>query len=232
MLNTTNTVNESLGQESMMESCQTPQYSAISEHSTVKGTPQAIREWLMSSVQGSHASLSPKQENNSEKMTQETCGLKQSQPFALLDPDTASWRTCQVSFLTNTLALFSETFPKAGMMRDGKLYRQRKWEPQYYESEYSLWPSPVASLGLIGSWSPKTAAILISGGTERISGASIGTSLEWEPRLYPDWVRNGEVGTVNPRFPEYLMGWMDNWTDLKPLEMDKFRQWLEQHGKF
>ena len=37
-------------------------------------------------------------------------------------------------------------------------------------------------------------------------------------------------GRLNPMWVEWLMGWPLGWTDLKPLAMDKFRQWLEQHG--
>lgn len=37
-------------------------------------------------------------------------------------------------------------------------------------------------------------------------------------------------GKLNPTWVEWLMGWPLGWTDLKPLEMDKFQQWLEKHG--
>jgi hypothetical protein len=39
-------------------------------------------------------------------------------------------------------------------------------------------------------------------------------------------------GHLNPDWVEWLMGWPIGWTDLKPLEMDKFRQWLKLHGKY
>jgi len=39
-------------------------------------------------------------------------------------------------------------------------------------------------------------------------------------------------GHLNPAFSEWLMGWVIEWTDLKPLEMDKFQQWQQWHGKF
>jgi hypothetical protein len=34
----------------------------------------------------------------------------------------------------------------------------------------------------------------------------------------------------NPDWVEWLMGWPIGWTDLKPLETDKFQQWLKSHG--
>ena len=39
-------------------------------------------------------------------------------------------------------------------------------------------------------------------------------------------------GQLNPNWVEWLMGWISGWTDLKPLEMDKFRQWSKQHGSY
>ena len=38
-------------------------------------------------------------------------------------------------------------------------------------------------------------------------------------------------GQLNPSWVEWLMGWLIGWTDLKPLETAKFRQWLRLHGK-
>jgi hypothetical protein len=41
----------------------------------------------------------------------------------------------------------------------------------------------------------------------------------------------GETGgQLSPTWVEWLMGWPLGWTDLKPLETDKYRQWLQQHG--
>jgi DNA (cytosine-5)-methyltransferase 1 len=36
-------------------------------------------------------------------------------------------------------------------------------------------------------------------------------------------------GALSPMWVEWLMGWPLGWTDLKPLEMDKFQQWLQKH---
>lgn len=38
-------------------------------------------------------------------------------------------------------------------------------------------------------------------------------------------------GQLNPDWTEWLMGWPIGWTDLKPLEMDKFQQWRHSHGE-
>ena len=38
-------------------------------------------------------------------------------------------------------------------------------------------------------------------------------------------------GSLNPTWVEWLMGWPLGWTDLKPLETDRFQRWLELHGR-
>lgn len=39
-------------------------------------------------------------------------------------------------------------------------------------------------------------------------------------------------GKATPENHEYLMGWPIGWSDLKELETDKFRLWLQQHSCF
>jgi DNA (cytosine-5)-methyltransferase 1 len=39
-------------------------------------------------------------------------------------------------------------------------------------------------------------------------------------------------GALNPDWVEWLMGWPLGWTDLRPLGMDKFQQWRQQHGVY
>jgi len=38
-------------------------------------------------------------------------------------------------------------------------------------------------------------------------------------------------GQLNPTWVEWLMGWPSGWTDLKPLAMDRFHEWQQQHSK-
>jgi hypothetical protein len=39
-------------------------------------------------------------------------------------------------------------------------------------------------------------------------------------------------GHLNPMWVEWLMGWPLGWTDLKPLAMDKFLVWQQQHSEY
>jgi hypothetical protein len=54
------------------------------------------------------------------------------------------------------------------------------------------------------------------------------------PKQWPEGSNvNGVTGgPLNPMWVEWLMGWPLGWTDLKPLEMDKFRAWLRSHGRY
>ena len=38
-------------------------------------------------------------------------------------------------------------------------------------------------------------------------------------------------GSLNPQWVGWLMGWPIGWTDLKPLEMDRFREWRRKHSQ-
>jgi hypothetical protein len=40
------------------------------------------------------------------------------------------------------------------------------------------------------------------------------------------------TGRLNPTWVEWLMGWPQEWTDLKPLEMDKYLEWQQSHGNY
>ena len=39
------------------------------------------------------------------------------------------------------------------------------------------------------------------------------------------------TGLLNPEWLEWYMGWPMGWTELEPLAMDKYQEWLQQHGK-
>jgi hypothetical protein len=57
-----------------------------------------------------------------------------------------------------------------------------------------------------------------------------GQQSRWENLKRTRNLNNQIGGQLNPTWVEWLMGWPLGWTDLKPLEMDKFQQWQQQHG--
>jgi hypothetical protein len=76
-------------------------------------------------------------------------------------------------------------------------------------SAVRLWPTPTAgnqkSRGSLQEW---------------------GGSWNWVRKEDPELAR----GPLNPQWVEWLMGWPIGWTDLGPLETDRFREWQQQHG--
>lgn len=138
-----------------MDTSTAPQYSAISTHSSVTGTPTAIREWLMLSQQDSPVSRLVSQENAKPVTTTEICGRKPSRLSDELNQPFAYLRTCQDFYphpwVTNQTDLFSisepysETWPKAGIMQNGVCYRLPSAERPIKELDYgSLLPTPCA----------------------------------------------------------------------------------------
>lgn len=245
--------------ESTMASSTTRQYSAISEHSSVKGTPKAIREWLMSLQADSPVSPSPLQESKPEQTIAETCGPKPSQYFASYNHDSRTWRTCQVCLLTNMPDEYSETWPRAGLMLNGVCYPQPNAERRISAIESGFFATPTAKANQLAPSMMKHASCrkmlptpnTLNHKDSGILGRDWGGDLLAASKLWPtpaarDWkdanypsehnrhtpplaVHAG--GKLNPTWVEWLMGWPLGWTDLKPLEMDKFQQWQQQHGR-
>jgi hypothetical protein len=319
--------------ESETESSTMPQYSAISEHSLVKGTPNDIAEWLMQLRPDSHASRSVSPESAKGGATRGICGLKQGNVFASYDLKSRSWKTSQGCLLTNTYSEFSETWPKSGMMQDGVcsvlMMSERHTEgnghglwptmrsnltgnitPHRCNDKFNnlesvlarqMWPTPQAEnfrgrggnrkdeMGLdrmVKMWpTPKSSpsgpdfALMNRPGTGtddlvtavarstwptpaatdgqrsgKMTENMTGQSLTQMVNSFPtpksrDWKGKTQRGThapmdglcntldvtggqLNPTWVEWLMGWPLGWTDLRPLEMDKFREWLLVHGEY
>jgi hypothetical protein len=63
-------------------------------------------------------------------------------------------------------------------------------------------------------------------------GNSMGISLtDLQMQVIAEEMGMDGRGSLNPMWVEWLMGWPLGWTDLKPLETDKFQRWLDEHGK-
>lgn len=133
---------------------------------------------------GTLASLSLSPEDESEKLTTEIFGRPCSESFAFFDPPTSSWKTYQGTFLWDS-DKYSETWPPAGTMRNGKCYLQPEWEPLTFAGGSSLWPTPTV---FGNSNSPKA-------GTKRGTGLSTAAKMWPTPRA-----SDGEKGSRNQKF--------------------------------
>jgi len=118
---------------------------------------------LMSSRAASHAKILAQQESKpvSVKAPAADYGPRLCDLLASYHPDTSSWRTsqtCLVALATNVadgLAEFSETWPRSGMMRNGKAYRLPTLVVGNFGTEFGLWPTPNATAYKGGRLSPR-----------------------------------------------------------------------------
>ena len=225
MSNLTIIANELSDSESLTESCQTPPSLAISEHSLIQDVQNYIEALRMLSQADSLASHLVMQENDSEQKTQETCGRLPLTASASYDPDTHSWKTYQGWLLLDILEPSFQTFTKAGMTVDGGYYPQPNWERRINEIGFGLWPTPQAfdAQRIKSNMGMETEAYQrrkSKGGCWNLS----------------EWIAMGKIPSLGtdlvPAIAEAMMGWPLTWTDLKPLETDRFQQWLQRHGEF
>jgi len=250
MSNGTITPNASSQPESETESCQRLPSSAISIHSSLTGSPQAIRAWLISLPPDSPASPSPSPEKWKQRMTRETAGRPPLRWLESCSPNGYSWKTCQASLPGSmaTLASYSKTWPVAGMMLRGGVYPLRKWERHISVIESGLWPTPTAGNAREGRFSRNVRSLareaVFGRGARKVPTPTAGDCKRRRTSTHsPTWRNSGptlldyieqlsgrENVQLNPRFAEYLMGWPLGWAALEPLGTDKFLLWRRQHG--
>ena len=173
------------------------------------------------------------------------CGEKWRGSFVKYDPDLSLWKTHQCSLLGD-LEEFLETWPQWGLMRDGECWEQRTLEQTIRGTGFGLsekLPTPTATdyknQPTSSSWKAKGAVNFKLSNPE--IRAKWGTPKAQDSR-HALWDRGksnlGEQvsglhngGKLNPNWVEWLMGWPIGWTDLKPLETDKFHCAPQQHGE-
>ena len=190
--------------------------------------------------EGSHARTSVAPAKEPELTENEAdSGRKCSGWFAKWERDSSSWKTPQCSLLAG-LDVFSATWPRWGTMRNGVCLEREMLEHRTTENESGFWPTP-------------TANDAKKGGNFNITNLRNGLSgavRKWPTPTARDWKAPGDPsrreqrmaeraqplsevigGKLNPTWVEWLMGWPIGWTDLNPLEMDKFHRWQQQHSQ-
>jgi hypothetical protein len=141
------------------------------------------------------------------------CGEKWRASFTKFNPDLCLWKTHQCSLLED-LESFLETWPQWGLMQNGECWEQIPQVFHITEPEFGWLPTPVAS-----DWKGGCKAIRKDKGIPRTDAIRHYIKTKFDI-TYPA-----------PNFLESLMEWPVEWTGLKPLGMDKFQQWQQQHGE-
>jgi hypothetical protein len=155
-------------------------------------------------------------------------GQKWPESWVKWCPDSSLWKTRQCSLLGG-LESFSGTWPRWGMMRGGECWAHITPEHPTSGIEFGSWlATPTAKANQLSpsmrkhpgcrAWWP--TAVADDTGHRKKKYAQGGTPLSMQIG-----------GQLNPNWVEWLMGWPIGWTDCEPLEMGRFRKWLDLHGK-
>ena len=184
----------------------------------------------MSSVEGSPARTSALLAEERESTgSGRVFGRSSLVLLASLNPDTCSWRTSQLSLLEEW-AEFSQTWPRAGMTRNGIAYPLAPLVPLTRETESGSWPTPTASDAARGAGSSPVRTAGHGGGNLRMAvkwrtpSASDATGGPADPRKRLEnghalnlkeqvWIGGGG-GSLNPAWVEWLLGFPIGWTEL------------------
>ena len=160
-----------------------------------------------------HAKTSQPQEREMALMeNDQECGSTWPGSFVKYDQDASLWKTHQCSLLGD-LDEFLETWPQWGLMQDGVCWELTLQDLTISETESGLLPTVLAT-----DWKGGTTASRPDNGKLRFD--------QWR-----DYVKLKHGLTYpHPTHSELRMDWPQEWTDLKPLEMDKFQVWQQQHG--
>lgn len=185
-----------------MESFHGSRYGMMCEPSTASRGAESSK----SSAADSHARTSqPLEAAKDSTGPGVDSGWKWPESSVKWSRNTSSWRTRQCSLLAD-LDVFSETWPKWGMMRDGECWEQMPLEPVIIAPESGYVPTPCAS--------------------DYKGGARNGRDSEFK-----HWLKRRHGKSYpHPQRVEEMMLWPIGWSELAPLETGKFHQWRLSHG--
>lgn len=145
------------------------------------------------------------------------CGRKWQESSVRYDLSMSSWKTHHGSE-EKVLPWSLVTLPKWGMAANGFVFQHPTAERPMKETGCGLWPTAKAS---IRGDCP----------SERLRRTpDLPSAIKMRP--LPDGSPPSQNGQLNPEWVEWFMGWPIGWTELKPLGMDKFREWQQQHSQF
>lgn len=173
------------------------------------------------------ASRSVLQEPETAPTMPATFGQNSQTLLGFYDPDTHCWRTCQGT-LVSDLATSLQTWPRAGMTRNGIAYQLRPSVPRTFAIAYSLslhgkpleWtPTATATANQMApSMQPRNPGLrlLPTPTAQDAKNSSLPPSQQTRDSIPGELMREGMSGSLNPMWVEWLMGFPTGWTDLEP----------------
>lgn len=131
-------------------------------------------------------------------------GPSSHEPFAIYDHDSRLLKTRQTLLFEDSTESLT-ILPEWGTMHAGECFLLAPLVLHTCAADCSFWPTPRASdRDNCGGSNARKCALR--------AGTYVGRA-------------------QNPQLSEWLMGWPTDHTDLKPLAMDRFQQWLRSHGE-
>ncbi len=143
-------------------------------------------------------------------------GKSSGESFAKWDQEKSMWRIRQHS-LFEDLEQSLETWPRWGFMVYGECFHVPMLGEFNYEKES-------------GFMVPTTGANEGKGSSKN----RYLNSPDFHGAKMSEGLRTCETDPIylNPSFAELTMMWPSGWSDLKPLAMDKFQDWQQQHSRY
>lgn len=133
----------------------------------------------------------------------------------------------------------SASLPAWGMMRDGECWELGTRVRRTSADECGFWPTPTTAGNELSPYMMRwpahrrMARAFLPTPTAQRYGSN-GPGRHWKEFLGSGKKRRGSLETIvgGIRLPlrEWMMGWPIGWTALEPLEMGRFRRWLNLHG--
>jgi hypothetical protein len=178
---------------------------------------------LMSSAAASPARTSQRlAREQASRASALVSGPRCAELLARYDPATQSWRTSQRCFLEGW-TVFSETWPRSGMTRNGVAYELATWGRPTAATASGLWPTPNVPNG-----GRTIHHAEFKGNTAYHNGKKVQVGLEAMVKMWPTpggsrphdtdqisgRLANEIGGSLNPTWVEWLMGFPEGWTDL------------------
>jgi len=159
------------------------------------------------------------------------------------DAVSCSLKTAQCSLFADLIES-SPTLPRWGLMLVGELYPQPIPALITSEKGSGYWPTPMASSGNgAGHSQKKTGGVNLQtavkmwptpcASTSKGSSENALTRQDGKDRSkdrLDHAVMSLDGGQLNPAWVEWLMGWPSGHSELKPLGMGKFQEFMQQHS--
>ena len=163
-------------------------------------------------------------------------GVKWRESSARYDLDSSTWKT-HLCLWEEDLPWSSVTLPNWGMTRSGALFQHPTLERPISATGAGLWPTITVHGNHNQPGSSKNAGWDLSAAV-KLWPTPVRRDYRYpgKSRMERTGSKSGEClpqvvgGPLNPEWVEWLMGWPSGWTELKPLAMDKFREWQQQHS--